>query len=347
MRTSDFDYHLPPHLIAQTPVEPRDAVRLLVLNRSGGGIEHRTFRDLRRYLNPGDLLVANRSRVIPARLRGKRESVGTPVEMLLLRPAGEEGGPAVWEVLLKPARRLRRGTRISFGDGQLVATVLSSDELGVRRVALEGSAPLDGLFDRLGEAPLPPYIKGYTGDSERYQTVYGDIRGSAAAPTAGLHFTPELMRELESHGLRFAFVTLHVGIDTFRPVHEEDPHQHPMHSEFYDLPQATAEAITAAKRNGSRVFAVGTTTVRVLETVAAAASDDEVRPGSGWTRLFIAPGYRFKVVDALITNFHLPRSTLLMLVSAFAGRDRITRAYEEAVAQRYRFYSFGDAMLIL
>ena len=347
MRTTDFDYTLPPELIAQTPAEPRDSSRLLVVDRADGSFRHHVFRDLADLLRPGDLLVANRSRVIPARLRGVKESTGTPVEMLLLRPAPDARTADEWEALLKPARRLRAGTRLAFGGGELAATVLATDGLGVRRVRLESREPLDRVVDRLGRAPLPPYIRGYTGDPERYQTVYADVRGSAAAPTAGLHFTPDLMDRVRAVGARFAFVTLHVGIDTFRPVQEDDPRRHPMHREYYEVPDKVAREIEDAKAEGRRVIAVGTTSVLVLESVATTEMPPRIRSGSGWTDLFILPGYRFKVVDALITNFHLPRSTLVMLVSALAGRELLLAAYREALERRYRFYSFGDAMLIV
>ena len=347
MRTSDFDYYLPRELIAQSPAEPRDASRLLVLDRSTGQIEHRIFRDLVDYLRPGDLLVANRSRVVPARLKGIKVATGTPVEMLLLRPSAEPPSADEWEVLLKPARRLRPGTRLAFGGDELEATVVSCNGLGVRRVRLESRKPLDQVVDRLGEMPLPPYITGYSGDMGRYQTIYADRRGSAAAPTAGLHFTSELMGRVVELGARFAFVTLHIGIDTFRPVQEEDPTQHPMHREYYEVPEEAAREIVAARREGRRIISVGTTAVRVLESVARDRPVEEFRATSGWTDLFIYPGYRFKAVDALITNFHLPRSTLVMLVSALAGRELLLRAYQVAVEERYRFYSFGDAMLVL
>jgi S-adenosylmethionine:tRNA ribosyltransferase-isomerase len=347
MRTSDFDYHLPPDLIAQNPVEPRDSSRLLVVDRSTGSLEHRVFRDIVEHLRPGDLLVANRSRVIPARLLGVKELTGTPVEMLLLRPAAGSAGVVEWEVLLKPARRLKPGARIVFGDGDLAATVVASDDLGVRRVRLDASEPLDAVVDRLGRLPLPPYIQGYAGDPERYQTVYADVRGSAAAPTAGLHFTGELIRRIEELGARFAFVTLHIGVDTFRPVQEEDPRKHPMHREFYEVPDFVAREVEAAKEEGRRVIAVGTTSVRVLESAASEGKGLAIRAGSGWTELFIYPGFQYRVVDVMVTNFHLPRSTLVMMVSAFAGHDLLLRAYREAVQACYRFYSFGDAMLIV
>ncbi|MGI5836310.1 MAG: tRNA preQ1(34) S-adenosylmethionine ribosyltransferase-isomerase QueA [Chloroflexota bacterium] len=347
MHTADFDYYLPIELIAQRPAEPRDSSRLLVLDRARDRLEHRSFREITEYLRAGDLLVANRSRVIPARLLGVKEATGTPVEMLLLRPAPQADSLYEWEVLLKPARRLRPGTRLAFGKGELAATVISSNGLGVRKVQLEAEEPLEQVVDRLGRAPLPPYIKEYSGDPERYQTVYADTRGSAAAPTAGLHFTPELLDRVREAGVHISFVTLHIGIDTFRPVQEDDPTKHPMHREYYEVPEAVSEEITAAKRDGRRVIAVGTTTVRVLESAANDETPCCVHAGSGWTDLFIYPGYRFKVVDALITNFHLPRSTLVMMVSALAGRERLLAAYREAVEQRYRFYSFGDAMLVI
>ena len=395
MRTSDFDYALPPELIAQTPLEPRDSSRLMVVDRSRGILEHRRFRDLVEYLRPGDLLVANSSRVIPARLAGVKEGTGTPVEMLLLRPAGKQtpplplgegrgegswrpstattltlalsqreresismSAPALpgsdvaehtmeWEVLLKPARRVKAGGRMLFGDGELAATVLSTNGLGVRTVRLESMQPLASVVDRLGRLPLPPYIRGYSGDPGRYQTIYADAPGSAAAPTAGLHFTEELMDRVRGAGARFAFVTLHIGIDTFRPVQEEDPTLHPMHREHYEVSEETAEEINAAVAEGRRVIAVGTTSVRVLESASRGVSGGRVRAGAGWTDLFIYPGYRFGVVDALVTNFHLPRSTLIMLASAFAGHDLLARAYREAVNLGYRFYSFGDAMVVV
>jgi S-adenosylmethionine:tRNA ribosyltransferase-isomerase len=346
MHTSDFDYFLPQELIAQSPVEPRDSSRLLVLDRASSSLQHRVFHDLVEFLRPGDLLVANRSRVIPARLLGVKASTGTSVEMLLLRPSPYATSVTEWEVLLKPARRLKVGARLSFGEGELAAEVLSINDLGVRTVRLESREPLDGLIDRLGRAPLPPYIHGYAGDPERYQTVYSDVRGSAAAPTAGLHFTPELMERIRRLGARFAFVTLHIGIDTFRPVQEEDPTQHPMHREYYEVSEAVAEEVSAARREGRRVIAVGTTSVRVLESASTEESPSTLKPGTGWTQLFIYPGYRFKMVDALVTNFHLPRSTLVMLVSALAGKESLLGAYHEAVEQRYRFFSFGDAMFI-
>ncbi|HEX8229402.1 MAG TPA: tRNA preQ1(34) S-adenosylmethionine ribosyltransferase-isomerase QueA [Chloroflexia bacterium] len=358
MRIEEFDYSLPPELIAQTPVEPRDHARLLMLDRDTGSIEHRRFYDIVDYLRPGDLLVANESKVLPARLMGHKVGTGGRVEVLLLRPAPqpeEEGGePATWEALVSPGRRVMEGTRLGFGnpDGgpYLEATVVARAELGGRIVRFD--RPPRPLLDALGQMPLPPYIHEKLDDPSRYQTVYARTEGSAAAPTAGLHFTERLIGELSDKGVGFATVVLHVGLDTFRPVHEENVEEHPMHSEWYALPRETAEAITRTRTNGGKVIAVGTTSVRVLETVAQAQgieAEDRARrvgAGEGWSRLYIRPGHRFGLVDAMITNFHLPRTTLLMLVSAFAGREFVLRAYDEAIRERYRFYSFGDAMFI-
>ena len=374
-RISDFDYILPQALIAQTPIEPRDASRLLVLNRSNGTIEHRHFRDIGAYLRPGDLLIANQSRVLPARMLGRRAETGGAVEVLLLaeRP---DVGPDHWETLVRPGRRLRDGSRIVFGDENgmkqavtLCAEILQHTEAGGRIVRFwvrdaESPAAAQGhdesrlhisvreLIEQLGRMPLPPYIHETLADPERYQTVYARITGSAAAPTAGLHFTPHLLEQLRRQGVRIGFVTLHVGLDTFRPIESEDIREHKMHSEAIDLDIPTAELINETRRAGGRVVAVGTTAVRVLESVAGFYKERKGRKGRiepyhGATRLFIAPGYRFQVVDAMITNFHLPRSTLLLLVSAFAGKALIERAYQEAIRERYRFYSFGDAMLML
>ncbi len=342
MRTSDFDYPLPGELIAQTPVEPRDRSRLLVLDRDLPTLAHHRFDNLPNLLRSGDLLVFNDSRVIPARLNGHRADTGGRVELLLLRR--EE--PAVWQCLGRPARRLRVDTRVTFAQG-LEARVLELGEGGLRRVELNDET----LVERVGQVPLPPYIHTPLEDPERYQTVYaGRQRGSVAAPTAGLHFTPELMSRLEAAGVEQAFVTLHVGLDTFRPVDEDDPNEHKLHTEFWELLPKAAEAINRASREDRRIVAVGTTTVRVLEQAALlsqARGCDGVQPGAGWADLFILPGHRFRLVDALLTNFHLPRSTLLMLVSAFVGRERVLSAYQEAVQERYRFYSFGDAMIVL
>jgi S-adenosylmethionine:tRNA ribosyltransferase-isomerase len=362
---SDFDYDLPQELIAQTPIEPRDSSRLLVLNRVTGAIEHRHFRDLGDYLRPGDLLIANQSRVIPARLLGKRIETGGAVEVLLLaeRP---DLGPDHWETLVRPGRRLREGAKIMFGDETNGATlhgeVMQRTEAGGRivRFRVDGNAsvgtqfitpssplsPVRQVIDRLGKMPLPPYIHESLKDPERYQTVYGRIAGSAAASTAGLHFTTGLLDELQAQGVKVGFVTLHVGLDTFRPVEVEDYREHKIHSEEIDLDEATARLIRETRVVGGRIVAVGTTPTRVLESVAT-FYDGDIRPYHGPTRLYITPGYRFKVIDALITNFHLPRSTLLLLVSALAGKPLIEKAYQEAIRERYRFFSFGDATLIL
>ena len=353
---SDFDYDLPQELIAQTPLEPRDSSRLLVIERATGLLTHRRFREIGDYLRPGDLLIANQSRVIPARLLGKRAESGGNVEVLLLveRP---DLGLDTWETLVRPGRRLREGALILFGnaDGQtlLQAEIRQRTEAGGRIVhftALPGpeGAPrlsVRELVDQLGRMPLPPYIHETLNDPERYQTVYSRITGSAAAPTAGLHFTPELLAHLRDQGVRVGFVTLHVGLDTFRPVEVEDFREHKIHSEEIDLNEPTAEMIQQTRREGGRVIAVGTTAVRVLESVAS-FHEGQALPYRGATRLFITPGYRFQLVDAMITNFHLPRSTLLLLVSAFASKELIERAYQEAIRERYRFFSFGDAMFI-
>ncbi|RME05545.1 MAG: tRNA preQ1(34) S-adenosylmethionine ribosyltransferase-isomerase QueA [Anaerolineae bacterium] len=340
MKTSDFDYELPEERIAQRPVEPRDASRLMVLHRADGRIEHAVFRDLGNYLRPHDLLVINRTRVIPARLFGRKIPTGGKVELLLLR----REAPQEWEALVG-GKGMRPGRAIDLGEG-LRAEVVA--DLGGPRRRVRFSAPLTPRLERIGHTPLPPYIHEPLRDPERYQTVFAREPGSAAAPTAGLHFTPELMAALRSQGIRFAEVTLHVGLDTFAPVTEEDPRRHVIHTEWCRLPPETAEAIRQARRAGGRVIAVGTTSVRTLESAARQATAAEiVRPFEGATDLFILPGYRFRVLDAMITNFHLPRSTLLMLVSAFAGRETILQAYRIAIQERYRFYSFGDAMLIL
>ncbi len=340
MRTADFDYELPPELIAQTPVEPRDSSRLLVVHRETGGLEHRIFRDLVEHLRPGDLLVCNESRVIPARLHG-RKPTGGRVEVFLLTRRDDR----TWETLVR-GKGLRPGTRIHIEDAAgreaAVAHILAETEDGGRVV--EFDRPIDALLPQVGEIPLPPYIHEPLQDPERYQTVYARIAGSVAAPTAGLHFTSELIDRLQAKGVRFAFVTLHVGLGTFRPVKTEHIEEHKMHAEWGQITAEVVEQVRATRAAGGRCVAVGTTSVRILET---AAREGELAPFSGWTDLFIKPGFPFRVVDALITNFHLPRSTLLMLVSAFAGRELILRAYREAIRLRYRFYSFGDAMLIL
>ena len=342
MRTSDFDYDLPQDLIAQEPAEPRDSSRLMVVHRPDGRIEHRIFRDLGEYLRPGDLLVANDSRVIPARMYG-RKATGGKAEVFLLRRLE----PQRWECLVR-GHRMRPGVLVVLGkdDARVEAEIEGVTQAGSRIVRFD--RPLEPILSHLGVVPLPPYIHRDLEDPERYQTVYARQDGSVAAPTAGLHFTPELMESLRKMGVRFAFVTLHVGLGTFQPVKEEILEEHRMHSEFGVLPKGAAEEVNRTKSSGGRVIAVGTTSVRVLETAAAGAGPGQrVAPWSGETDLFIYPGYRYRAVDALITNFHLPRSTLLTLVAAFMGKELTEKAYSEAIRRRYRFFSFGDAMLIL
>ncbi len=339
-KTSDFDYDLPPELIAQHPLAQRDASRLLVYDRAAGGVEHRHFSDVLEYLNAGDVLVLNDTRVIPARILGNKEDTGGKIEFLLLRREGD-----VWETLAKPARRAQPGTWFTFGGGVLRAEVLSEGAEGMRRIRLHHEGTLEEALDRVGIMPLPPYIHERLNDPERYQTVYARERGSAAAPTAGLHFTPALLDAVRAKGVTIAPVLLHVGLGTFRPVAVEDVSEHKMHSEYYEVTAETAQTINRTRAAGGRVVAVGTTSARTLES--AAAEDGTVHPGKGWTDIFITPGYRFRAVDALITNFHLPRSTLLMMISAFAGsREEMLRVYRLAVEERYRFFSFGDAMLL-
>ena len=347
LRTGDFDYHLPPELIAQTPAEPRDSSRLLALHRRRPSdyIEHRRFRDLTDYLHAGDLMVFNRSRVIPARLHGVETRSGANTEILLVRRLE----PGIWQALGRPGRRLRVGAEVVISShpqgepaDEVTVRILESHENGLRTVGVSNEARLQSL----GELPLPPYIKEKPDDPERYQTIYADAPGSVAAPTAGLHFTERMLESIRDLGVRTAWVTLHVGLDTFRPVHGEDIGEHKIHSEWFELPQDTADAINRARRDGNRIIAVGTTTVRTLEHVARKA-DGEIGATAGDADLFITPGHQFRLVDAMLTNFHLPRSTLLMLVSAFAGRERILTAYREAIEREYRFYSFGDAMLIV
>lgn len=341
MRTQEFDYYLPPELIAQQPVEPRDAARLMVLDRQTGEITETVFREIISFLEPRDLLVLNDTRVRPARLIGRKQDTGGVAEVLLLEPRGND----YWEALVKPGRRLKPGTVIEFGaQGELAAEIIDYTPSKGRIIRFVYTGDFDRLLHTLGEVPLPPYIHEELADKERYQTVYSRQEGSAAAPTAGLHFTRELLAELGQHGIKMATVTLHVGLGTFRPVETEHVEEHRMHAEFYSVSPEAAALINQAKAEGGRVIAVGTTSTRVLESVAT--TDGEVSPGSGWTDIFIYPGYTFKVVDALITNFHLPRSSLLMLVSAFAGRERILTAYNEAVRRRFRFFSFGDSMFI-
>lgn len=340
MKVSDFDYYLPAELIAQEPIEQRSMSRLMVLDRSEGSIEHKIFKDIVNYLEEGDCLVLNDTRVIPARLLGVREDTGGKIEFVLLKKIDKD----TWEVILKPGRRAKKGTRFVFGNGELKAEIIDIVEEGNRIVRFEYEGIFDEVLDRVGIIPLPPYINKRLNDKERYQTVYSRHKGSAAAPTAGLHFTKELLDEIKAKGVNLAYVTLHVGLGTFRPVKTEEVTEHTMHSEFYSISEETCEVINRTKAASKRVIAVGTTSCRVLETV----SDENgiLKPGSGWTDIFIYPGYRFKTVDALITNFHLPQSTLIMLVSAFAGREMILDAYNTAVKEKYRFFSFGDAMFI-
>jgi len=340
MKTSDFYYELPQELIAQEPLEKRNSSRLLVLDRNNGAIEHRIFTELNEYLKKGDCLVLNDTRVIPARLLGEREDTGGKIEFVLLRQIEAD----LWEVILKPGKRAKPGSRFVFGNGELRAQVIEVIEGGNRIVRFEYDGIFQEVLDRVGIIPLPPYITKDLNDSERYQTVYSKYRGSAAAPTAGLHFTIDMLEELRQQGIELAYLTLHVGLGTFRPVKAENVEEHVMHSEYYILNETAAQTINKARKDGGRIIAVGTTSCRVLETVSGA--NGEVKPSQGWTDIFIYPGYRFKIVDALITNFHLPESTLIMLVSAFAGKDNIMKAYNSAVEQKYRFFSFGDAMLI-
>lgn len=340
MKTSDFYYDLPQELIAQDPLEDRSSSRLLVLDRKTGEMEHRVFRDITEYLRPGDCLVVNNTKVIPARLLGVKEDTGAGIEILLLKRKADN----VWETLVKPGKKARPGARIVFGDGILKGEVLEVVDEGNRLIRFEYEGIFEEILDRLGQMPLPPYITHQLKDKNRYQTVYAEHDGSAAAPTAGLHFTPELLEEIQAKGVRLAHVTLHVELGTFRPVKVEDVSQHHMHSEYYVVEEEQARLINDTRAAGGRVICVGTTSCRTLES--AADEDGILRAGSGWTDIFIYPGYRFKIMDALITNFHLPESTLLMLVSAFADKEKIMKAYEEAVRQRYRFFSFGDAMFI-
>ena len=339
LKTSDFYFDLPQELIAQTPLEQRDGSRLLTLNKVTGAIEHKHFYDLPSFLRPGDCLVLNDSRVLPARLFGKRETGGA-CEVLLLIDRGQK----VWECLVRPGRKLKPGAKITFGDGELTAEVIEEVEGGNRLVRFNYEGIFLETLERLGKMPLPPYIKEELQDSERYQTVYSRNVGSAAAPTAGLHFTQELLKRIESMGVKVCYVTLHVGLGTFRPVKSETLDEHEMHSEYCVISQETADVINRTKRSGGRVICVGTTSCRTIESWAN--EDGTMEAKAGWTNIFIYPGYRFKVLDALITNFHLPESTLIMLVSALAGRDKVLSAYEEAVREKYRFFSFGDAMFI-
>ena len=340
MKTHDFYFNLPQELIAQTPIERRDASRLLVLDKETGAWEHRHFFDLPEYLHPGDCLILNDSRVLPARLLGQRLPGGGACEVLLLIDRGDK----TWECLVRPGKKMRKGAKLSFGDGQLTAEVTEELPGGNRLVRFDYEGIFLEVLDRLGKMPLPPYIKEELQDRERYQTVYSKVVGSAAAPTAGLHFTKELLEKVQAMGVGIGYVTLHVGLGTFRPVKEDEITEHEMHSEYCVIPQETADLINRTRANGGRVICVGTTSCRTVESWAE--EDGTMQASAGWTNIFIYPGYRFKVTDALITNFHLPESTLIMLVSALAGREHILAAYEEAVRERYRFFSFGDAMFI-
>lgn len=347
MNVDWFDFELPEHLIAQTPLLDRTASRLLTLNRQTGDIEHRAFTDLEHYVQAGDLLVLNDTRVIPARLTGIKGDTGAKIELLLLKQLGNDR----WEALGKPAKRLKVGTALSFGDdGEgnplLRAVIEEEGEMGGRTIRFEYEGIFQELLDRLGEMPLPPYIKERLEERERYQTVYSRHAGSAAAPTAGLHFTDDFLDRLQAKGVKLAYITLHVGLGTFRPMSVDLVEDHEMHAEYYELDERNAQLIREAKENGSRIIAVGTTSSRTLETVAARFEGGQIEACNGWTSIFIFPGYTFKLVNALLTNFHLPKSTLVMLVSALAGRDAVMRAYEEAIAKEYRFFSFGDAMFI-
>jgi S-adenosylmethionine:tRNA ribosyltransferase-isomerase len=347
VKTSDFDYNLPPELIAQSPLEPRDHSRLMVLNRGNGTWEHRRFFEIINYLRDGDVLVFNDSRVIPARLRGRRVDSGGGVEILLLRRLNAN----LWEALVKPAKRLRAGARVEIGNDSVageqpgagvMAEITGVGQGGIRVISFSDET----LLLESGEVPLPPYIHTPLAQPERYQTVYARVSGSVAAPTAGLHFTQELLGEIERKGVQCLFITLHVGLDTFRPVTGDDPLKHAIYKEYGVLNETVANKLSQAKREGRRIICVGTTTVRIVEQVAQVSNPRQLEPFEGWVSLFILPGYRFRMVDALVTNFHLPRSTLLMLVTAFAGKELVHRSYQEAMALRYRFYSLGDAMLI-
>ncbi|WP_048000117.1 tRNA preQ1(34) S-adenosylmethionine ribosyltransferase-isomerase QueA [Lactiplantibacillus herbarum] len=337
----DFDYDLPHELIAQTPIEKRDTSRLLELDRQTGEMQDKHFYDIIDQLNPGDAVVMNNSRVMPARLYGIKPETGGHAEVLLLHNTeGDE-----WETLMKPGKRIRVGTVVSFGDGRLTATVTAEKEDGIRIIKFNYEGIFMEVLESLGEAPLPPYIKEKLDDPDRYQTVYAKENGSAAAPTAGLHWTKELLQKVQDKGVKLVYLTLHVGLGTFRPVEEDNIEDHKMHSEFYQLDEEAAKTLNEVRQNGGRIIATGTTSIRTLETIGS-KFDGEIKPDSGWTDIFIKPGYQWKVVDAFITNFHLPKSTLVMLVAAFTGRDMILNAYQHAIDEKYRFFSFGDAMFV-
>lgn len=342
MNIEDFNFDLPEELIAQTPLENRSSSRLMVLNREEESINHRHFYNIVDYFEPGDCLVLNNTKVMPARLFGEKEDTGGKVELLLLTQLeGDE-----WEVLVKPAKKVKVGTRLTFGDGLLTAECIQLKEHGGRTIRFEYEGIFLEVLDKLGEMPLPPYIKEELDDRDRYQTVYAEEVGSAAAPTAGLHFTEELLEKIKAKGVHIAYITLHVGLGTFRPVQVDNIEEHDMHAEFYQMSQDTAELLNEVKQKNNKIIAVGTTSVRTLETIAR-DENGKFKEKSGWTDIFIYPSYQFKAIDAMITNFHLPKSTLIMLVSAFANQEYILKAYKEAVDERYRFFSFGDAMLIL
>ena len=342
MKIEDFNFDLPEHLIAQTPLENRTASKMLVMNRNDESLEHRHFSDLLDYLKPGDCLVLNNTKVLPARLYGVKADTGAKIELLLLHQQEDDH----WEVLIKPAKKVKVGTQINFGEGKLIATCTEQLEHGGRIVRFDYEGIFLEVLTELGEMPLPPYIKEQLADQDRYQTVYAEAEGSAAAPTAGLHFTKELLAKTTANGIEIAFVTLHVGLGTFRPVSVESIEDHDMHSEYYHLSEAEAAKINQAKKNNGRIIAVGTTSTRSLEAIAS-ENNGEITAASGWTSIFIYPPYQFKAIDGMITNFHLPKSTLIMLISALAGREFVMKAYQTAIEQEYRFFSFGDAMLII
>jgi len=336
-----FDFHLPEELIAQTPLADRLSSRLMVLNKETGAIEHDIFKHIQNYLKPGDCLVLNDTKVLPARLFGLKEDTGAKIEVLLLKQLENDR----WETLIKPAKRIKKGMKISFGEGLLKAVCVEEIEHGGRILDFQYDGIFYEILDQLGKMPLPPYIKEQLDDQDRYQTVYARERGSAAAPTAGLHFTEELLEEIKAIGIHIAFITLHVGLGTFRPVSVDDINQHEMHAEFYQMTEGTTALLNEVRSSGGRIISVGTTSTRTLETIAS--SGGGFKEMSGWTDIFIYPGYEFKAIDGMITNFHLPKSTLIMLISALAGRESVLHAYETAVQERYRFFSFGDAMLIV
>ena len=340
METKDFDFYLSDELIAQTPLKNRDSSRLLILDRETGEVGHDYFYNIVDFLSPGDCLVLNDTRVIPARLIGEREDTGGKIEFLLLKRTESD----TWQTLVKPGKRAKLGNRFIFGDGLLHAEIININEDGSRVIKFEYEGIFEEILDRLGQMPLPPYITKKLEEKERYQTVYSKNRGSVAAPTAGLHFTKELLKKTEEKGVKIAYITLHVGLGTFRPVKAEKIQEHRMHSEFYIVDESAVDIINKTKARGDKIIAVGTTSCRTLESIAD--RDGKVKPGSGWTDIFIYPGFSFRVIDGLITNFHLPKSTLIMLVSAFVGREKTLKAYDTAVKEEYRFFSFGDAMLI-